>query len=96
VLAKAHPARRRVRFWKALRRKRWAWLSQVLGRQINVGKPILAHPTSSTIRLQVSHNMLAKVLERDLLSAPTVNATDNVGLVPNKVIYTMVEDLSGI
>lgn len=80
----------------ALRQEHRAWLSQMFGRQIGVGKPLPANSTLSTVIFQMCPDVLPKSLDGNFARALLVNAIDLGGLIDMKVLLAMLDDRRGI
>jgi hypothetical protein len=70
----------------------------MVGRQLSVGKPILAHPTDSTVLsvLEMSPDVLLEILDGDLGIGPPVYAGDLAGLASKPVPFAVLDDRSKI
>jgi hypothetical protein len=68
----------------------------MVDRQIGVGKPVPANSTSGIVTLQMSPDMLPKILDGNLARALLVYAIDLGDLVGMKVFLAMLDDRRGI
>jgi hypothetical protein len=79
-----------------MRQEDLARLSQMVGRQIGVGKPLPADSTFSTVTFQMCPDVLPKILDGDLARALLVNAIDLGGLVDMEVLLAVLDDRRGM